>query len=279
MAVSTAGRTLLEAVAADPQGTLLASDIDGTLAPIVPDPALAVVPEEARRALAGLDERLGTLAVITGRPVGRAREMIGAEGRTRLGHLVMLGQYGAERYEAATGRLEVPEPPASMASARRELQEAVDRVVDREPAVRGAMVEDKGSAVVLHIRRTGDRDLAWRLLAPVAEELADRLGLSVEEGRDVVELRAWQVTKADALRELMAERHPTVLVMCGDDLGDLSAMEVVDEWLAAGRPGARVVAWSPEQPRVADFADVLCDGPAGVSALLTEMASRIPEKF
>lgn len=277
VALTAAGRAVARAVGHDPAGTLLASDVDGTLSPIVADPTRAAVSERARRALAGLDGRVGTLAVITGRPVARAREMVDIDRRGGLDHLVMLGLYGVERYDVGTGQLQVPEPPAVMGQARHRLQEAVDRAVAADPAMAGTMVEDKGSAVVLHTRRAVEHDRALALLGPVARDLAEELGLALEEGRDVVELKAWQTTKGDALRRLIAERMPSVLLMCGDDLGDLPAMAVVEEWIGEGRPGARVVSWSAEQPRVARSADVLCDGPEGVAAFLDEISGRITE--
>lgn len=274
VAVSAAGENLLDAIAADPQGTLLATDVDGTLAPIVEDPAQAAVPDQGREALAALDGRLGSLAVITGRPVARAAEMLRAH-RPGLEHLVLLGLYGNECYDPTSGQLQIPEPPAVVGRARRDLQDAVDRAIEENPELTGAMVEDKSSSVALHTRRARDREAAWQLLAPVARRLGKDLALTVEEGREVVELKAFRTSKADALNRLVAQHHPQVLVMCGDDLGDLPAMGVVQLWMDRGGSGARVVSYSAEQPQVAQTADVLCDGPAGVAALLAEIGARL----
>jgi trehalose 6-phosphate phosphatase len=54
-------------MAADPASALIATDYDGTLAPIVDDPAMAVAAPGAVAALKRLSGRVGTVAVITGR--------------------------------------------------------------------------------------------------------------------------------------------------------------------------------------------------------------------
>lgn len=277
IAITPAGRDVLGAAAADPRGTLLAADLDGTLAPIVENPDDAVVLPGARAALELLNRRVGTLAVITGRPVRRAREMLELD-RPGLDRIVILGQYGAESFEAATGEAHIPEAPPAVARARSLLEDAVAGCATTDPATVGTMIEIKGGAVALHTRRAADRALAWRLLAPRARSIGKNLGLFIEEGREVVELTAWSTTKADALRRLIARTRPSSVLMCGDDLGDLPAMAVVAERIGQGRHGARVVSWSAEQPTMAGHADVLCDAPQGIAQFLAELARGIGEE-
>ena len=58
-----------DAVIADPGGTLLALDFDGTLAHIVDDPAQAYAHGHSIAALGRLGGVIGQIAIITGRPV------------------------------------------------------------------------------------------------------------------------------------------------------------------------------------------------------------------
>ncbi|GAE79051.1 trehalose-6-phosphate phosphatase [Cutibacterium acnes JCM 18920] len=88
-------------------------------------------------------------------------------------------------------------------------------------------------------------------------------------------MKSAATTKAQALRELIDEVEPQILIMCGDDLGDVPALEVVAEWINAGHPGARVVSFSGEQPLMADYADVICDQTEGISAFLRDLADRV----
>src|SRR5215212_244864 len=88
-------------VIADPAGTLLALDFDGTLAHIVDDPTQAYAHERSIAALARLGRVLGQVAIVTGRPVRQALELGGFIGIEGLDRLVIWVQYGAERWDAA----------------------------------------------------------------------------------------------------------------------------------------------------------------------------------
>ena len=58
------------------------------------------------------------------------------------------------------------------------------------------------------------------------------------------------------------------MVFIGDDLGDLAAFDAVDELRADGVPGLLVCSGSTEETALAERADLVVDGPAGVVALL-----------
>src|SRR5258708_34626386 len=83
------GRAGLAALLARPGLALIALDFDGTLAPIVADPAQARILPAALSAVQALAPAVGTMAVITGRPAmtagGDGAGHQGARVR-RLGH-------------------------------------------------------------------------------------------------------------------------------------------------------------------------------------------------
>lgn len=112
--VTPAGRDGLEAIIARPTSAVLAFDFDGTLAPIVPDPEQARAHPDAVPALAAIAPKVASVAVVTGRPVSVAVRHGGFAGVPGLEHLVVLGHYGAERWDAVTGTVQAPAPtPAS----------------------------------------------------------------------------------------------------------------------------------------------------------------------
>src|SRR5687768_11917368 len=89
MQLTSAGaRENWDAVLAVAAGTVVALDFDGTLAPVVDDPAAAHVHPEAASALTDLAGTVRAVAVITGRP---ARQVIA------LGDLDTLGRAMRER--------------------------------------------------------------------------------------------------------------------------------------------------------------------------------------
>ena len=114
---TTEGRAGLASVIADPARALFAFDFDGTLSPIVADPATAYAQPGMVEALARLAASVGHLAIITGRPAGTAVELAGLAEASGLDGLVILGQYGFERWDGVTRegreptRQEGPSPP------------------------------------------------------------------------------------------------------------------------------------------------------------------------
>src|ERR1700743_2471486 len=88
-AATPGGQAGLAAVLAAPGQALIASDFDGTLSPIVADPGAAHAHPGAIAALRRLAGQIGTLAVITGRPVAQAVQLgrlTGVAGSIVLGH-------------------------------------------------------------------------------------------------------------------------------------------------------------------------------------------------
>jgi trehalose 6-phosphate phosphatase len=263
-AATPEGQAGLDALLASPGRALIATDFDGTLSPIVADPAAARALPGAVPALARLARAVGTVAVITGRP---AAEAVAYGGLDAVPGLIVLGNYGGQRWQ--DGNLTGPEAPPAVQAARQALPGLLDRAPD------GTWVEDKGTALAVHTRRTGDPDAALRLLRTPLEDLAERLGLAAEPGRFVIELRPPGVDKGAALTGLVAERAADPVMFCGDDLGDLPAFAAVRALRAQGIRGCAVASASAESPQVAAAADVVVAGPEGVVALLTEIAARL----
>src|ERR1700760_1039441 len=111
--MTAGGRACLPAMAADPAHSLVATDYDGTLAPIVDDPAAAVPAPGAAAALARLAAVVGTVAVITGRA---AADAVALGGLQDVPGLIVLGHYGAQRWQA--GELSAPPAPPGVQAAR-----------------------------------------------------------------------------------------------------------------------------------------------------------------
>jgi trehalose 6-phosphate phosphatase len=263
------GQAGLAAITAAPAGALIATDYDGTLAPIVDDPAAAVPAPGAAAALTRLAARVGTVAVITGRAAAQAVSLGGLAG---VPGLIVLGHYGAQRWQA--GELSAPAAPPGVQTVRA----ALPGLLTELGAPEGTTVEDKGTALAVHTRRTADPAAALALLSDPLRRLADGAGLTLEPGRLVLELRPPGMDKGSALRGLATERAAGAVLFCGDDLGDLAAFAAIRELRAEGIPGCAVASQSPESPRVAAAADLVLDGPPGIVSFLAALADswRVP---
>jgi len=261
------GQAGLAALSADPAHALFATDYDGTLAPIVDDPAQAVPAPGAVAALTKLAGRVGTVAVITGRA---AADAVSLGGLASVPGLIVLGHYGAQRWQA--GVLSAPPVPPGVQAVR----EALPGLLAEVAAPEGTTVEDKGTALAVHTRRTADPAAALALLLEPLSRLAEHAALTLEPGRLVLEIRPPGADKGTALRELASERAARTAVFCGDDLGDLAAFAAIRGLRAEGIPGCAVASQSTETPRVAEAADLVVDGPPGMVRFLSDLAGLLP---
>lgn len=259
------GRAGLDAIRAHPASVVIALDFDGTLAPIVADPEAARAHPDAVDALRRLAPLIGAVAVVTGRPAAAAEygRLAGLPG-----NVTVLGQYGWERWHAATGDVTAPEPPSGLALVRSELP----HLTASEP---GAWIEDKRLAVAVHTRRAADPEAAFERLRSPLRELAARAGLALEPGRLVLELRPPGMDKGAALDSFVAERGAGAVLFAGDDLGDLPGFDIVVTLRDRGVPGVTVCSSSTEVTALADRADLVVDGPPGVATLLDALAATL----
>ncbi|WP_274560004.1 trehalose-phosphatase [Streptomyces spiramyceticus] len=266
--VTQAGRDGLAALLAAPERAVVALDFDGTLAEIVPDPEQSRAHPGAVPALSALAPRVGSVAVITGRPAGVAVRYGGFAGVPGLEHLVVLGHYGAERWDAVSGTVHAPAPHPGVQAARAELPGFLDGI----GAWRGSWIEEKGQAVAVHTRRAADPQAAFEALRAPLAELAARHGLIVEPGRLVLELRPPGMDKGLALAEYVREVDAGCVLYAGDDLGDMAAFSAVEKLRTEGVPGLLVCSGS-EVRELAERADLVVEGPVGVVRLLAALAS------
>lgn len=268
-----AGSEGLAALLARPEKAVIALDFDGTLADIVPDPEQARAHPGAVEALAALAPRVASVAVITGRPAGVAVRYGGFAGVAGLDHLVVLGHYGAERWDAVSGTVHAPAPHPGVTAVRAELP----GVLDRFDSWHGTWIEEKGQALAVHTRRAADPQAAFDALRGPLGELAARHGLIVEPGRLVLELRPPGMDKGVALTEYVRETGAESVLYAGDDLGDLAAYAAVEK-LRTGSPGVAgllICSGSAEVPELAERADLLVPGPGAVVELLSALAQRV----
>ncbi|MGC5535406.1 trehalose-phosphatase [Streptomyces sp. SR-10] len=269
-----AGREGLDAVLARPDRAVVALDFDGTLADIVPDPEQARAHPGTVAALAALAPKVAAVAVITGRPAGVAVRYGGFAGVPGLEHLVVLGHYGAERWDAVTGTVNAPAPHPGVAAVRAELP----GVLHEFDFWHGTWIEEKGQAVAVHTRRAQDPQAAFETLRGPLGELAVKHGLIVEPGRLVLELRPPGMDKGVALATFVAELDAESVIYAGDDLGDLAAFAAVEKLRTEGPdgiPGLLVCSGSAEVPELAERADLSVPGPAAVVAFLAALAERL----
>ncbi len=259
---------LLAALRSDPSRAGIFCDFDGTLAAIVDDPADARPVEGAVDVLAGLARAYARVGVISGRPAGFLLEHLGPDPDARRdltdaehGSLLLAGLYGLE--VVRDGEVVATEEARRWAPV---FEDAIARLQDEAPE--GVAVEGKGFTAVLHFRTRPELAEEARALA---EREAERSDLMVNEGRQSFELRPPLPTSkgtvvADAAADLAAA------CFLGDDYGDLTAFDALDELGESGATTVRVGVQSEEAPdELLRRADLVVDGPAEVVDLLRSL--------
>lgn len=240
----------------DPGSTGIFSDFDGTLSPIVDDPAAAEPLPGAAGALADLARRFGRVGVISGRPAEFLLRRLGDAG------VSIWGLHGLETVE--DGRV-VPVPEA--APWLEVVEEAAERAVDElGPDVD---VERKGLSLTVHFRRVreqGPAAHAW------ARRTVEATGLLLHDARMSYELRP-PVAHGKGLVLERAAEGLTAACFFGDDLSDAEAFDALDRLAEDGITTVRVGVRSEEAPpQLLDRADLVLDGPEAVLEALRTLA-------
>lgn len=261
---SDAIRLARSAVAIAPAGLL--SDLDGTLAPIVADPAAARMADRAEAALSALAERLAVVGIVTGRAARDARSIAGID------EMLVIGNHG----------LEWLEPGATAANPVPGLEWIAEAVAHAVASVRAAFddptvtIEDKGLSATVHYRTSGDPDDARRrILAALEAEPAPVL--EVREGRMSVEVRPAGVgDKGSAVRRVVDRHGLRGLVILGDDVTDLDMFRATATLRDERRLAAAILAVGGAgevPPAVIAEADAVLADPAEVVELLESLVS------
>lgn len=241
------------------------TDFDGTLAPIVDDPASARPLPDVVEVLHRLAHRYQRVAVVSGRPAAFVADHLrvedceqdsGCEG------LLVSGLYGLEKAE---GDSITAHPDAER------WREAVSQVAERaeQEAPPGVTIEHKGLSVTIHYRTAPNHE-DW--VRSWAEDQAEETGLSLHPARMSAELRPpLEADKGSAVMELASGLSAACFV--GDDRGDLPAFAALDHMAdEQGMSTLKVAVRSDESPpELLDQGQVHVDGPEGVVALFRRL--------
>ncbi|MEM7754343.1 MAG: trehalose-phosphatase [Planctomycetota bacterium] len=196
----------LEALARVPV-LLVASDYDGTLAPIVEDPRDARPDREGMIALRALADLPNThVALVSGRALKDLAELSQAPD-----HLHLVGSHGSEFDLDFAANLE---PEQSELKSR--VEAALTDLVGEHP---GCTVEAKPASVAFHYRNADAK------VGAAAVELIERgpaawPGVFVKSGKMVIELAVVSTSKGTALNVIRGRVGASAIVFMGDDVTD-----------------------------------------------------------
>jgi trehalose 6-phosphate phosphatase len=229
----------LGVVAAVPR-LLVACDFDGTLAPIVNDPADARPLPRATDALVALSKLSSThVALISGRALNVLRDLSAMPPTV---HLV--GSHGAEFDTGFAQSID----EALLGRITAELK----GIAANRP---GVTVETKPASVALHVRNASPADGESALRETRAA--AQSWGAQRTEGKAVVEFAVISTDKGEAIDILRERQDATAVVYFGDDVTDekvFRRLRATDVGVKVGE-GDTLAGYRVESPD--DIADAL----------------------
>lgn len=195
----------LDTVAATPR-LLVTSDFDGTLSPIVNNPADARALPAGSAALLDLAALPDTfVALVSGRALDVLRELSGMPDSV---HLV--GSHGAEFNTGFTQTVDT----ALLA----EIVDSLTEIASRYP---GTAVETKPASAALHVRNAAAADGEAALAA--ARKAGAQWAAEPTEGKAVLEFAVVTTNKGSAIDVLRERDDATAVVFLGDDVTDEKA--------------------------------------------------------
>ncbi len=213
MTISESLVSSLETLATAPV-LLIGCDYDGTLAPIVSDPAAAVPDREAMvalRALASLPQT--NIAIISGRALKELSSLSEAPDEIHL-----IGSHGSEFDAGFVQSLD----PAQSALRDRVLSEL--EIIAGEGD--GFHIEHKPASVAFHFRNADER-AAHTALDAIRRGPASLDGVHVKDGKMVVELCVFETNKGIALETMRRRAGASAVLFLGDDVTDEDAFRTL----------------------------------------------------
>lgn len=247
---SEAGRQRLEQVVHE--NMLCVFDFDGTLAPIVPQPDQAYLPESIRQRLQELS-RHAPVAILTGRSLQDIRARMGFEPRYVLGNHGMEGLPGWE----------------ARSKQYRDLCLRWERTLNavfRESAQfdRGIQIENKQYSLSVHYRHTRDPQRCETQLAQLFATLLPEA--RVMDGKFLFNLLpADAEDKGSAIKKLLQMSGASSAIYVGDDVTDEDVFRLHHPAILSVRVEA-----SPHSA-----AEWYLAGPQDIGLLLDDLISRL----
>jgi trehalose 6-phosphate phosphatase len=232
-------------------------DFDGVLSPVTDDPDASQPVPTAVGVLEDLAAAVARVAIVSARPVSFLRSRFES-----LAHVDLYGLYGLEVWhdgEVVTEPAALPWVPAMADLAERAEAELPDEI----------LVEYKRLSVALHYRTAPHLALAverW------GHEQAERLGLRIQAGRMVVELKP-PVDQDKGMVISEGVKHAACAWYFGDDMSDIKAFDALRAREAVDPTfvGVCVAVANPETgAEVSSAADLTLPSPQAVADFLDE---------
>ncbi len=242
----------------------LICDFDGTLAPIINNPAEAKIPEHAAKVLLALTKEIEIVAIASGRGLEFINNAFApyTDGTGR-NPIKIFGLYGSQTDEEEFKKLH------KTSVMDQTLKELILQLI--APLVDKIDLELKDSGLVLHYRNYPDFE---EEVLSAAQLVADTFPVLFVRGKKAVELTvAGHTDKGDVIDYIAG--YADAVCYIGDDYGDIAAFDKVN---TGTKGGLSVGVFSEEMPpELYDKCQFILEGTAAVHELLAELLGALSQ--
>jgi trehalose 6-phosphate phosphatase len=194
----------------------LITDIDGTIAPTIPNILQAEITESNRRYLSELAIKLALVAVVSGRQSREVKDMVG------LADVVCIGHYGMEWWDN-NQTIIYPDVKVYLPSIR-----AVAKELEILSSIDGLIIQDKWATISIHYNLTSKPNIVKKRILELLSKSPNMKNLCImEEKMNIGIIPSVDIDKGTAVANLIRQHKLRGAIFLGDDIADVPAFRAI----------------------------------------------------
>jgi trehalose 6-phosphate phosphatase len=194
----------------------LITDIDGTIAPTIPNILQAEITAINRHCLSILSKKLALVAVISGRQSREVKDMVNAEG------VICIGHYGMEYWQNNKAILH-PDAETYVPAIR-----ALVKELESLKSIEGIVIQDKWATVSVFYRQSPDKQSARKAILNLLKNSLNAKVLRILDEKMVIGVvPPVDIDKGTAVANLIRQHQLRGAIFLGDDTGDVPAFRAI----------------------------------------------------
>ncbi len=194
----------------------LITDIDGTIAPTIPNLLQAQITETNQNYLSILSKKVALVAVVSGRQSREVRDLVNTDG------VVCVGHYGMEYWKYDKAVLH-PDTERYIPAIR-----ALVKELESLKSIEGIIIQDKWATVSIIYRQSPDKQSAKKAILNLLKNSSYSKDLLILEEKMVIGIvPPVNIDKGTALNSLISQYHLSSAIFLGDDIADVPAFRTI----------------------------------------------------
>lgn len=200
--------------------TVIVTDIDGTISSIESLPHQAVITNNMEGILNNIQQKFKLLAIITGRSLKDALEMINIPG------ILYVGNHGME-YQRNNEIITDKKALNYIPKINNLYEKLKHESSMKQP---GIILENKNACISIHYRTTKDPQSVRKTILKTLKNIKTTEGLQIKEGRKIIEVRPpIGNDKGKIINKIVKNYQARKLIYLGDDIIDVDAFREISK--------------------------------------------------